>query len=311
MREKVEARNKKSRRVVKKTIWTRRQRKFRNTGVKLYFNYSEITITHAMDKLLNRGLNFSLAPTKVNVTELLVDIDKLVRKMLWQEYFFSKPQDLNRKQSIVKNEKTNLPKKNKTPEDLKRFLHATTSELLDPKNRNPIHNNLPPDELEALNELINLQKNRVITIKPADKGAGIVILNFEDYIKSCYEHLNSTQQQSDGSKKNYYEEINDQILEEAKETIFKLVEEGYDNEYLSKDEFEALDPFNKGSARFYQIFKVHKKHPPGTTPPGRPIISGNNSVTENLSKYVNHFIKGLVSKIPAYLEDTPDFLRNL
>ena len=123
-----------------------------------------------MDRLLNRGLNYCITPDKVNVTELLVDIDKFVRKMLWQEFFHEKPEDENRKEPIVKNEKTNLPKKHKTPEKLKMFIHAATSDLLDSKTRNKVHNNLPPEELEALNQLIELQKNRVITIKPADKG---------------------------------------------------------------------------------------------------------------------------------------------
>jgi hypothetical protein len=192
IRNNMQKRNNRSRRFVKKTVWTRRQRKFRNKGVKLYFNYSKIPITPAMDRLLNRGLNYCITPNKVNVTELLVDIDKFARKMLWQEFFHDKPTDENRKEPIVKNQKTNLPKKHKTPEKLKMFLHATSSDLLDGKTRNMVHQNLPPEELEALKQLTDLQKNRVITIKPADKGAGIVILEFEDYMKSCYDHLKDT-----------------------------------------------------------------------------------------------------------------------
>ena len=164
VRQNMEKRNKRSRRFVKKTVWTRRQRKFRNKGVKLYFNYSKIPISPAMDRLLNRGLNYCITPNKVNVTELLVDIDKFVRKMLWQEYFHDQP-DEDRKEPIVKNEKTNLPKKHKTPDKLKMFLNATASDLLDAKSRNKVHDNLPPEELEALKQLIKLQKNRVITIK--------------------------------------------------------------------------------------------------------------------------------------------------
>ena len=99
------------------------------------------------------------------------------------------------------NKKTNLPRNHKTSENLKRFLHATTSDLLDAKSRNKVHNNLPPEELEALKQLVELQKNRVITLKPADKGAGIVILEFEDYMKSCYEHLNDAQRKPDNTER--------------------------------------------------------------------------------------------------------------
>ena len=126
-----------------------------------------------------------------------------------------------------------------------------------------MYSNLPPPEQEALKQLIELQKNRVITVKPADKGAGIVILEFDDYLNSCYEHLNSVQKQENGTFEKYHEEIDDKLLDDAKDTIAKLIEEGYDNNYISKQEYEALDPFDKGTARFYQIYKVHKSHPHG------------------------------------------------
>ena len=42
-----------------------------------------------------------------------------------------------------------------------------------------------------------------------------------------------------------------------------------------------------------------------TPPPVRPLISGSNSVTENIEKYVEYHIKDSAS----YLQDTPDFLR--
>ena len=67
------------------------------------------------------------------------------------------------------------------------FLNVTNSEILDPNNRNK---SLPPEEIKALGELIKLQKDTVITIKPCDKGAGIIILDFDEYIRSCNEHLN-------------------------------------------------------------------------------------------------------------------------
>ena len=70
-----------------------------------------------------------------------------------------------------------------------------------------------------------------------------------------------------------------------------------------------MDPSNKGPGKFYQTFKVHKKHSAPETPPERPIISASGSVMENLGQYVEHFIKDLSNKHPSYLQDTPDFLR--
>ena len=70
-----------------------------------------------------------------------------------------------------------------------------------------------------------------------------------------------------------------------------------------------MDPASKGAGKFYQTFKVHKKHTAPDTPPERPIISGSGSIMENIGQYVEHFIKDHANKHPSYLQDTPDFLR--
>ena len=60
------------------------------------------------------------------------------------------------------------------------MLNSIRSEIMDPLNRNTENSNLPKVKIQALKELIRLQKERIIIIKAADKGAGIVILNFKD-----------------------------------------------------------------------------------------------------------------------------------
>ena len=261
-----------------------------------------------METILNRGLNFAITPLKLNITQVLVDFRKFERTMLWQE-FWSNKEKIQLKPQIFKQNKTNLPTKHPTPPGLKMFLNAAKSEIMDPHNRNKSHPNLSPTEIEALSELIKLQKERVITIKPCDKGAGIIILDFEKYLESCDKHLNSKQKQEDGSYKPYYCKVDEDTIEVANTKIRNLIEEGFDNEYLNKEEFTAMDPEEKGPGKFYQLFKVHKHHTPGETPPERPIISGSGSITENISLFVEHHIKNLSNKHPSYLQDTPDFLR--
>ena len=72
-----------------------------------------------------------------------------------------------------------------------------------------------------------------------------------------------------------------------------------------------MDPSDKTAARFYEIFKMHKPHPPKSTPPGRPIISGSGCITEKISHFVQHHIKKLSTTHPSYVQDTPDMLRVL
>ena len=100
-------------------------------------------------------------------------------------------------------------------------------------------------------------------------------------------------------------------LTQLKEKIIQLIEEGLDNEYISKEEIDAMNPSEKTPGKFYQLFKVHKAHEVGKAPPERPIISGSGSITENISLFVEHHVKQLATQHPSYLQDTPDFLRNI
>ena len=70
-----------------------------------------------------------------------------------------------------------------------------------------------------------------------------------------------------------------------------------------------MSPLDKKPGKFYELFKVHKEHVPPNLPPGRPVISGCGSFTENVSKYVDHHAKGMVPEIESYIQDTPDLLR--
>lgn len=46
-------------------------------------------------------------------------------------------------------------------------------------------------------------------------------------------------------------------------------------------------------------------------PPGRPIISGNDLLTEPLSKYIDFHIKSFVSTLPSYIQDSTQVLNKL
>ena len=276
------------------------------------FNYSSFKLTKAMTTLLNRGLNFSLLPLKLDITQLLVDYKKFERSTIWHEFWFGRENGGEEyKPPIFKTNKRNLPKNYTVPIGLKTFLGAVKSELLDYRNRNPTSCNISPEEIEALSELISLQRQRQIIIKACDKGAGIMILDFDTYLKACYEHLTSTQIQEDGSHKSYYTQIPEFRIERAKTNIKHIIQEGLRQEILSIQEFQEMDPSDKEPARFYSNFKVHKKHTPMTAPPPRPIISGSGSITENIGLYVEYHIKDLIKSYPSILEDTPDFLRSI
>ena len=57
--------------------------------------------------------------------------------------------------------------------------------------------------------------------------------------------------------------------------------------------------------RFFLLPKIHKRL---KNVPRRPVISSNNTATENISAFMEYHLKSLVPNIPHILEDTRDFL---
>ena len=73
---------------------------------------------------------------------------------------------------------------------------------MDPKNRNKVKSNLTYDEQQALKDCVKLQKERKnIVDKQCDKGAGVIILDYQDYIKAGEEHLKQTIDDDTGNQK--------------------------------------------------------------------------------------------------------------
>ena len=56
------------------------------------------------------------------------------------------------------------------------------------------------------------------------------------------------------------EKVDEDIFIEAKHKIKQFVEEGLDNEIITKQEYEARCPESKQLSKFYCNFKVHKPH---------------------------------------------------
>ena len=128
-----------------------------------------------MKKLINRGLNFSIFPRKLDFTQVQVDFQRFKRAAIWTEFWHGRDQEKEISTPIFKTEKSNLPKNHSIPKGLNVFLDSIESELNDPRNRNTEICNLPPAEINALKELITLQKERKIVVKACDKGAGVII----------------------------------------------------------------------------------------------------------------------------------------
>ena len=139
-------------------------------------------------------------------------------------------------------------------------MGAVKSELNDPKNRNKAGCNIPKELIVALKELIKLQKDKTIIIKKCDKGAGIIILDNEEYIRATNAHLNSRITNEDKSTSPYYTKVDEPEILKVKTNLKNILLGAFDNRLITKGELEAMDPEGKNVSKFYLTFKVHKEH---------------------------------------------------
>ena len=130
-----------------------------------------------------------------------------------------------------------------------------------------------------------------------------MIMDFKDYMRSCYDHLLSRVEDV-GPPQYYYKQVDLLYLERAKREINEVLIEARSLEIITKQEFKAMIPDDCEAARFYCNFKVHKPQLPGTPPPVRPIISGSGSITEEIGQFVDDHIKEVATKHPSFLQNT-------
>jgi hypothetical protein len=289
---------------MKRPKWKKVQDKKKSIEISAVYNYSNLVLTEDMKNVLSKGLNFCVTPEQINLTELLVDFRKFERSMKWKEHFKDEIEEEEWKTEIFPKEKTNLPPKNS--KHLETFLTGIKSELRG-TTLNKSTSNIPKSEVEALSTLVKMQKDCEIVIKPCDKGAGILICDYTKYVEACNEHLISVT----ATGEPYYEKITEKYLTKAKKEIEVTLKKAYETKQITKDEEKSMSTKEKGPGKLYQLFKLHKKHEAPNLPAGRPVISGCNSFTENMSLFVDYHAKHLVPKIPSYLQDTPDLLRKL
>ena len=86
-------------------------------------------------------------------------------------------------ENIFKTKKTNFPKNYSVPEGLTNFINSIKSKIHSPQNRNNVECNISQGELEALKQWQKLQRDKQIIIRACDKGTGVMILDFDEYLK--------------------------------------------------------------------------------------------------------------------------------
>lgn len=278
-------------------------------------NLSDFQLTEAQTSLLNKGLNFCPTPGEPNFGDIRTDLDKLHLNLRRTQVFLQPnldidltqgstttlsdpPKDYHNSDSPFKHYKFQNPSKwhPPGPPSLEAMIMLNEAQLSSYKGSNPRYNNLSTAERNAIKELNN---NKEIIIKPADKGGAIVILNTKDYIKEAQRQLGDI---------NFYQKLDKNPNEIHNLQIKKILDEMLTRDEIDKKCHAYLHNENPRTANFYMLIKIHKGTNP---PPGRPIISANNSPTERISAFVDFFLQPGIPKLKSFVKDTTHFLQKL
>uniref|UniRef100_A0A8C5WFM7 Reverse transcriptase domain-containing protein n=1 Tax=Leptobrachium leishanense TaxID=445787 RepID=A0A8C5WFM7_9ANUR len=181
--------------------------------------------------------------------------------------------------------------------NLEVFVNLVTSEIESIRNKDlQWESNLSQAEQLALKEL---QDVRNIVIKQSDKGGNLVIMNRDEYVAMCMVHLND----NDG-----YRKLGCDPTQLFTRDLQTLLTQGVQLKLISDDNFKFLLPKYPTIPTLYCLPKTHKSL---VSPPGRPIVSGNNSLTEHISEFVDCYLRPLVLDTPSYIRDTQHVLQKL
>ena len=140
----------------------------------------------------------------------------------------------------------------------------------------------------------DLQNNPDITIKPADKGGSIVIMNTTDYIPEAQRQLSNPQ---------IYRIQNTDPTIIYNRYIHHLTDQAWRLGIIDGTTKENLQTKNPKIASFYLLPKIHKPNNPG-----RPIVNNIGSITEKISAFVDEHLRKFTPRIPSYVKDATHFI---
>lgn len=104
------------------------------------------------------------------------------------------------------------------------------------------------EEREIIREL---QENKNIVIKPADKGSKIVIMDKQQYVGEAHRQLVNTK---------YYRPIGESLQKTSQSQIYAVINRLYYKKYITAKQRDFLfGPTSPRERQFYLLPKIHKE----------------------------------------------------
>lgn len=256
-------------------------------------NLSSITLSPAQMNVLSKGLNFCPATGGFDEFQLFKDLDNFARNMRLREYFYDHPATEEARRTLPSYKHWTPPTQRDSCLDM--YIKAVQRDVRKAyQTQISFHHNMTTNEKKALEELASCPD---IIIKPADKGGAIVILDKTDYVNEANKQL---------SVSTFYKALPNDPTQDYKQIVKDKLAELVKNKTINETTARSLIPLSPVAGKFYLLPKIHK-----VNNPGRPIVSGIGTVTENLSRYVDNLICDIPPSFPSFIKDTNDFLSDI
>ena len=254
-------------------------------------NYSNRPSNEQETNLLNLGLKFVPTSSGTNYEQSKSYLDSFINSMSTKYHFKGKPftpHPFHKPSGWIP-----PPPKN---DNLNQFFSNITDEI-ELHFDTQITESMPiPTHLR--HALKQLQDDPNLIIKPADKGGATVVLNTHDYHHKVLQIL---------TNKTFYKQMTHNHIHTVRQEVQSLIDYLHIKGTIDDRTFNFLSPKNPPrTPLFYGLPKVHKPDCPL-----RPIVSANDSPTENISSYVNHFLQPHMKALPSFIKDTKHFLSEI
>uniref|UniRef100_A0A8C5N1S5 Reverse transcriptase domain-containing protein n=1 Tax=Leptobrachium leishanense TaxID=445787 RepID=A0A8C5N1S5_9ANUR len=287
-------------------------------------NLSNFQLNEAHLSVLNKGLSF-VPVSNLDKFEWTKDIHLFVRKLALHKVHKTKDEQrlksmgleisdlpclriltgLLEEQETNQESLTNVHIKSRFTPNFKEFgnlemfcnlVCAEIDQLNDSDVLMSISDNLTHVERKSLKEL---ESDKSLIIKQSDKGGNVVLMSIDFYERMIYNILDDTD--------TYARLPKDPTIHFSRQ-LKDLICLSFEQSLITKSQYEFLLPSSPTIATFYGIPKTHKNI---NEPPGRPIVSGNDCLTQNASIFLDKILRKYVVKLPSYLRDTKQALQIL
>ncbi|XP_078520512.1 uncharacterized protein LOC144785528 [Lissotriton helveticus] len=259
-------------------------------------NISKKILSRAEQEVLEMGLSF-VPGVAMDFTKIKLEVMEFFRKVRLRWFFKDATDQVSTEASGLRNKSSFCPPNHHVSKNILAFERSVMSSLNVLEKKRPfVPRNITKEHREAI-QVLKTQQEAVI--RQADKGGAVVLWSKDLYRTEGRNHVYNQE---------WYRRITHDPTIQIQNEVGRLVNAAKEAGILGPKESEYLVKQHPRTPHLYFLPKVHKDP---KIPPGRPIVSGCDSVFEPISKFVDVFLKPLVVQVPSYLRDTMDFINKV